>query len=929
MLEENANQELPNPLSIQQHVEQPHEIDCPVLLLDEPATLTALLNDIPNNSSSNQYGSDPSKSPSPYANPHHHSHYYPPSLTASFRSITSSEDLNLSSSERSITQPISNLTGNLMRSQKLRDPLKVYEVLEVLGEGSMGRVSRVRKRKDAMSGSARAKSMAQNKGCCFPFLDWLRQWFPGITPQKQSAFVRVESVGNLTSAPMTPRRGHKRTQSAPTVTFHGNNAKANFNGTNMGSGSTWASVVSSSGGRSASNKHKKFNSGSGEQGTGDTNQLIRKKSSLISFTNKRDVMYALKSIHLNRCSTSVYVEELKNEVEILKQLDHPNIVRAIETFDYRNRLYIVLELCSGGDLYTREPYSEQDARTITSSLLSAVNYLHCHGIVHRDLKFENIMFVNSHSNDIKLIDFGLSQKFAHHEHLHDPVGTVYTMAPELLAGDYTSQADVWSCGVISFMLLSSSMPFYGQTRVSVIKKILKGKFKFSARKWSAISLPAREYVAACLTMDPDLRPTASAAQSMPWFRMEFSTSPSASSLAPGTPKIGRQDSNLESPDSMLLASPSQVFEMEQMDRIQTSILSFAGYSQLKKLALLIVAYKSTTDEIGFLRNVFEHFDVGHDGEISAEEFKNVLSTHYNYTEHECLTMFRHIDVDGNGTVHYSEFLAATLEAHGVLDESRLAEAFDRLDCDDDGYITMQNLRDFLGEDVPEKYIRGVIDEVDINGDHRISYDEFIELWLSEDDDVLSQTRQSVASRHLTSSSSVVSSMSDIEINSTESNSIISFGSSGCPTPVVDEGSNRNNQNDFLVESAATTHMAGEEPFPTLLVCDEKKEQVLDSPSDVRELPSPSLPVVRVPRLEISGKENNKEQQQQHQSMRLLRQYDLKLQDAGVNNTKRYNQSMRPQRPQFRNQTDKKMQEAVDAAAFFKSRKALSIRAAVV
>ena len=110
--------------------------------------------------------------------------------------------------------------------------------------------------------------------------------------------------------------------------------------------------------------------------------------------------YALKSIHLNRCRNLAFVEELKNEVEILKRLDHPNIVRAIETFDYHNRLYIVLEFChGGGDLYTRDPYTEITARSIMVRLCSAVAYLHRRGIVHRDLKFENVMFVNPQTNN--------------------------------------------------------------------------------------------------------------------------------------------------------------------------------------------------------------------------------------------------------------------------------------------------------------------------------------------------------------------------------------------------------------------------------------------------------------------------------------------------------------------------------------------------
>lgn len=112
----------------------------------------------------------------------------------------------------------------------------------------------------------------------------------------------------------------------------------------------------------------------------------------------------------------------------MKGLDHPNIVKAIETFDFRNRLYLVLEICTGGDLYSRDPYSEADAVNIMNCVLSAVTYLHSKGIIHRDLKFENIMFADKKTrSEVKIIDFGLSQKFAANQHLTDAVGTVYTM----------------------------------------------------------------------------------------------------------------------------------------------------------------------------------------------------------------------------------------------------------------------------------------------------------------------------------------------------------------------------------------------------------------------------------------------------------------------------------------------------------------------
>ena len=461
-----------------------------------------------------------------------------------------------------------------------------------------------------------------------------------------------------------------------------------------------------------------------------------------------------------------FQKELKNEVAILKLLDHPNIVRAIETFEHRGRLFIALELCNGGDLYTRDPYTENEAARIAASISSAVSYLHSRGIIHRDLKFENIMFVrfavccgamscclwflntflrlwhdtlhtlqadSGKMADVKIIDFGLSKKFAKDEHLKDAVGTVYTMAPELIAGDYGSKADVWSVGVLAFMLLSSSMPFYGKTRHQVIQKIVRGRFHFTSRRWKTVSDEAIDFVQKMLQKDSADRPSADEMTGHVWLQ--------------------RDDNH------------AKHVEAELMDSIQASIQAFARYGTLKKLGLMVVAYKSTSSETEFLRRVFKKIDVVQDGEISKKEFSDALSD-YDYSPEEVDVLYRGIDVDGTGRVHYIEFLAATLEALGSIDEDRLAEAFDRIDSDDSGFITIEDckclcvggcfvssshhrgctVRDFLGDDVPRETLQRIIDEADLVHDRRISYREFLELWDADTDARMRVTRNQVKTR---------------------------------------------------------------------------------------------------------------------------------------------------------------------------------------
>jgi calcium-dependent protein kinase len=400
-------------------------------------------------------------------------------------------------------------------------------------------------------------------------------------------------------------------------------------------------------------------------------------------SNKSNQQYALKSIHLDKCKSETLQRELKNEIAILRELDHPHIARAIETYQVGDeRLFVVLELCSGGDLYARDPYSEQQAASILASVLSAISYLHSKGIVHRDLKFENIMFVDNRPEaEVKLIDFGLSQKFAAHDsNLTDAVGTVYTMAPEVLAGKYNAKADIWSIGVVAFMLLSSSMPFYGPTRYAVIKKILKGRARFTAKRWKTVSKYGKGLVRLLLEHDPNERPSADRAlkYTKVWLHHIRQTQCPNPDTATTTTNQQRR-LRWKQQDSMAsYGTASWEDDVEMMDRIQVSIQAFAQYNTLKKLALLVIAYKSTASEIGWLRTTFNRFDLLQNGEISLEEFSEALSEVYDYTEEEMEALFAGMDVDGTGSVHYTEFLAATMEAHGSIEEDRIADAFDRI-----------------------------------------------------------------------------------------------------------------------------------------------------------------------------------------------------------------------------------------------------------
>lgn len=165
-------------------------------------------------------------------------------------------------------------------------------------------------------------------------------------------------------------------------------------------------------------------------------------------------------------------ETLFGELDILKTLDHPNIIKLYDIFDYREFFYVVTEYCGGGELFAavkrNHHFSEKDASGILKQLLSAVSYLHSRNIVHRDLKPENIVFNTVVDTDfskgrIKIIDFGTAEIVRKGKNLTAKVGSPFYVAPEVLQQNYNNKCDVWSCGVILYVLLSGYPPFRGRS----------------------------------------------------------------------------------------------------------------------------------------------------------------------------------------------------------------------------------------------------------------------------------------------------------------------------------------------------------------------------------------------------------------------------------------------------------------------------------
>ena len=463
----------------------------------------------------------------------------------------------------------------LMNEQSQRDPLFYYKIVKTIGNGSMGSVVLVKKRRQTVGGSARknvreAVRTHKRKQECFKLPFGIGGLFR----------LCIEDELRVEEKPF-PVKGKQR--------WGSKNALLSIE-TWIGSseGSSGVSSTESSPSTSPPNSwRKKFPLFPSQHEGIDLSENSEGSRSFQKST--LDHEYAMKSIHLSRVTDDTFVQELKNEIAILKKLDHPHIVRPLETYYFKHQIFIVMEHCSGGDLYSRDPYTEEEAARIISSILSAVSYLHANNVAHRDLKYENILFIsNSPKAEIKLIDFGLSKVYGMNrtgpglkgqkspQLLTEGVGTIYTMAPEVLKGSYTKQADVWSVGVIAYMLLSSQMPFYGRKRQHIVEQILGGKYDFRGRRWRKIAEPAKDFVRDLLVIDPDERLDAERASSCVWLNKRFSAT---------------------------VRGPKE-FEIL---KAKHSMTQYAGYTKLKKMALMVIAHRSTCEQIGILRKVFQKY----------------------------------------------------------------------------------------------------------------------------------------------------------------------------------------------------------------------------------------------------------------------------------------------------------------------------------
>jgi calcium/calmodulin-dependent protein kinase I len=221
-------------------------------------------------------------------------------------------------------------------------------------------------------------------------------------------------------------------------------------------------------------------------------------------------------------STPQDAQRLTTEVEILKKVKHPNIVCLKDMYETNEKLCLIMELVTGGELFDKivekGQYSEKDASTVVKKMLLAVEYLHSINIAHRDLKPENLLLRGDGSDtDVMLSDFGLSKIIGVESMMETACGTPYYVAPEVLsATGYDKEVDLWSVGVITYLLLCGFPPFYGESLPEVFEQIMKAEYDFPDPYWTDITKEAKDFIGKLLVVDAKKRLSATTALKHPW-----------------------------------------------------------------------------------------------------------------------------------------------------------------------------------------------------------------------------------------------------------------------------------------------------------------------------------------------------------------------------------------------------------------------------
>jgi calcium-dependent protein kinase len=426
-----------------------------------------------------------------------------------------------------------------------------------------------------------------------------------------------------------------------------------------------------------------------------------------------------------------HYEQLRNEINIMRKAKHANIIHFFEVFESAANLYIIMECCSGGELFdhiqARGLYSEQDATVVLRQIIEGIKYLHDQRIAHCDLKPDNFLFLSKETAaKLKIIDFGMSKHVERGTFLTKFRGTPYYVAPEVLTGKYSEHCDIWSFGVVMFVCLFGYPPFHANSNNEIFDKIEAGfqpVTKPGYGPWFPATIPcsadAKDLIAKCLNSDIARRLTATEVLEHKWFH-------------------GGASGELI------------------MDVVMKNLHSFVTSNQFKMEVLALMVDVMGKDELKGLAQMFAEIDINGDGLITPDELV-IAFKKQGIDDEKVLARVKELmksaDTDGDGALSYNELLLASVQKKLAAKEERLWQAFCKFDKDLDGTITEDEIAQVLSISPAEA--KALLLEVDANGDGVVDFEEFSKMMVKKEEAELGDVKVQRKPQEATSSTLAV------------------------------------------------------------------------------------------------------------------------------------------------------------------------------
>ena len=426
--------------------------------------------------------------------------------------------------------------------------------------------------------------------------------------------------------------------------------------------------------------------------------------------------FAMKMIK-KRKNKSNNEKEILNEIAILKTLDHPKILKVIDFYSTPKKYYIITEYCPEGELFNEiikiGKFDEGHAAFIINQILKAITYCHKMNIIHRDIKPENIMITNREKNgclQVKLIDFGTAKIFEKGQEENRYVGSSYYMAPEIIKRKYDEKCDLWSIGVVLYILLTGRPPFDGNDDDEIIENVKKGVFDKWSYPFPLLSEQAKDLIFKLLQYDPKKRISAEQALEHPWFKTaEFKNRDKVNIIAPELAKELIQNMTEYRSDNML----------------KCAVIAY------------LIHHITNTEECLEASKLFSKIDINNDGKIEKNELIQGFEKFWGISEDEAKEkvdlIFANIDTDFNGFIEYEEFVRAAVNSSIFMSQNYLKFAFNYFDRDSSGDITFEEIKKRFTQNsnnsnpIVEQELKEIFDSIDINKDGSISFGEFCKM----------------------------------------------------------------------------------------------------------------------------------------------------------------------------------------------------------